>query len=748
MTKKLSAAAFLLGAAVVLWMGAAFIGNNLLALLDTLAIGAVFAVGFAELLRYQQATATLQSALTGLNQPIENLDGWLQQLHPSLHNGVRLRIEGEHLGLPAPVLTPYLVGLLVMLGLLGTFVGMVDTLKGAVMALEGTTELEAIRAGLAAPIKGLGMAFGTSVAGVATSAMLGFVSTLSRRDRMFASRELDSKVSSVFQAFSLSYNRQQTFKAMQMQAQALPQVAEQLVQLADKLNQMSDNIGRQLTAKQEAFHQSVQGIYQELAASVGESLQQSLAASGRLAGESIQPVVKEIMQGIQAEAKATHQQLTTTAEQQLQSLTQAFSHTSEAVNQAWQQGLDAHNQANSQLITGMKETLDGFRQQFTTTSETLLQGFADNSSRLIEQQNLQDEQRLQSWVGTLENTQQAAISTLNQLGEQQATQFNNSQEQLQQLANRLSSDWQHASETSTQQQQQLAETLQQAASGIASSQQHQAEQLLEKITQLLQSSEELVNCRVETEANWLKDYNSRIETLSSSLTNGLNQLRTEEQQRGEAAVNRLGELQTAVTEHLSALGNALEAPMTRLIETASETPKAAAEVIEKLRSEISKNLERDNNLLEERRRIMEELNSLSGSMEQAASSQREAIEKMVTASASMLEEVAAGFTGQVGNEVTRLTDIIDHFSGSAAELASLGEAFGVAVELFSESNSQLLSKLESIETTLTDAGTRSDEQLAYYVAQAREIIDHSVMSQQELINQMRQLSRSGEVEAG
>ena len=38
--------------------------------------------------------------------------------------------------------------------------------------------------------------------------------------------------------------------------------------------------------------------------------------------------------------------------------------------------------------------------------------------------------------------------------------------------------------------------------------------------------------------------------------------------------------------------------MTRLIETASETPRAAAEVIGKLREEVSNNLERDNTLLE------------------------------------------------------------------------------------------------------------------------------------------------------
>ena len=97
------------------------------------------------------------------------------------------------MGLPGPALTPYLVGLLVMLGMLGTFLGMVVTLNGAVFALEGTSDLQAIRSAFAAPIKGLGLAFGTSVAGVASSAMLGLMSALSRRERMQAAarEELD-----------------------------------------------------------------------------------------------------------------------------------------------------------------------------------------------------------------------------------------------------------------------------------------------------------------------------------------------------------------------------------------------------------------------------------------------------------------------------------------------------------------------------------------------------------------------------
>ena len=42
---------------------------------------------------------------------------------------------------------------------------------------------------------------------------------------------------------------------------------------------------------------------------------------------------------------------------------------------------------------------------------------------------------------------------------------------------------------------------------------------------------------------------------------------------------------------------------------------------------------------------------------------------------------------------------------------------------------------------------RSDEQLAYTVAQARELIDLSVLSSKRLVDEMRQLGRTGGVAA-
>ena len=64
---------------------------------------------------------------------------------------------------------PYLIGALVLLGL----IGLVDTLRGTRAALQTTSEIEALRRSLLAPIAGLARAFGTSLSGVATSLILG-----------------------------------------------------------------------------------------------------------------------------------------------------------------------------------------------------------------------------------------------------------------------------------------------------------------------------------------------------------------------------------------------------------------------------------------------------------------------------------------------------------------------------------------------------------------------------------------------
>jgi len=73
-------------------------------------------------------------------------------------------------------------------------------------------------------------------------------------------------------------------------------------------------------------------------------------------------------------------------------------------------------------------------------------------------------------------------------------------------------------------------------------------------------------------------------------------------------------------------------------------------------------------------------------------------------------------------------------------VASLGEAFGVAVQQFGASNDKLAEHLARIEAALDKSMTRSDEQLAYYVAQAREVVDLSMLSQKQILENLQQFS--------
>ena len=116
MNKSVSVAAFLVGLAAVVWVGSGYVGLSPLALGMTVLIALVYMVGVMELVRFDRATTALSRALGAIPAQLSHPGEWLSGLPPTLQNTVRLRIEGERVGLPGPVLTPYLVGLLVLLG--------------------------------------------------------------------------------------------------------------------------------------------------------------------------------------------------------------------------------------------------------------------------------------------------------------------------------------------------------------------------------------------------------------------------------------------------------------------------------------------------------------------------------------------------------------------------------------------------------------------------------------------------------
>ena len=108
-----------------------------------------------------------------------------------------------------------------------------------------------------------------------------------------------------------------------------------------------------------------------------------------------------------------------------------------------------------------------------------------------------------------------------------------------------------------------------------------------RFTRLLGGSEELVQARIASESSWLDSQSQRMRELTAALRSELDGIRQAEAQREQAVIERIASLEGTVATHLATLGRELEEPMTRLIVTASETPRAAAEVIGELRKEIS-----------------------------------------------------------------------------------------------------------------------------------------------------------------
>lgn len=671
MTRSFSIAAFVLGALAVLWMAATFIGSNFLAVAITAVIAVVYIAGFNELIRYQKATVSLSEALAGISGEVNCLESWVKKIDVSLQEAVQLRLEGERVGLPTPVLTPYLVGLLVMLGLLGTFAGMVDTLSGAVTALQGTSELQAIREGLAAPIEGLSLAFGTSVAGVATSAMLGLISTLSRRERLITCKELDRKSLTVFRSYSLSYNRKETFKAMQAQAEALPEVAKQLTMLADNVSTMASSMGEQLLTNQQAFLTAAEQQYQQLAESVDKTLQSSLKDSARLLGEGVEPIFKEAVGNIHNEVTSSVKQL--------------------------HEDLGRNSEAQIGLL----------QQQFGQASESLIAAFNGASNDWLDSAKSSEEQRFNQWGKSLESAQHQSAELHKQ----------------------------------------MTITLADASNIMIDSAKENSISLVGNIASVMEKTESLVEKRLETESHWLAHFDSRVEALTATLKSELGEIVSLENKRSENVVGQIAVLEEAVAKHLADLGNALEAPMTRLIETACEAPQAAAELIEKLRTEMVKNIERDNQLIAERERSMEALAELSGSLQQASVEQSKNIDTLVASTAELFQNITQQFHQKVEGETDKLGGVAEQFAASAIELSCLGEAFEAAINAYSTSNNEFIEKLSVVESALNENTARSDEQLGYYVTQARELIDHSIVSQKEIFDALRQLSSAVPVES-
>lgn len=700
MIKYTSALLFLLGAALVVWVAAGFFGSHALAFWVTLAIAGFYVVGFVEQVRFQSETARLEAALTAADRPVEHLDGWVGQLPGGLQTPVRLRIQGEPVSLPMPVLTPYLTSLLVMLGLLGTFVGMVISLQGAATALEASTELAAIRQGLTAPIAGLSMAFGTSVAGVAASAVLGLISVLSRRQRLAAVRLLDSRMTTAFAAHSRRHYQDQMLEHARVQASQLPEVVAQLGSLTERLDGFVSALDGRLVSGQEQFHERLLALQSEMTRSVGAALQDSLTRSGREVGESVRPVLTEVVESLARDAGETQQQLRAAASAQATAFEQHLTEVTRSVQGLWQSGTETQQRLNGELLERIDGALQASSRHFTADTERLVASVDD----LVRQASAAREAEhaiqaeLASLVAGLEQVSCSVEQGAARQGEWLAESAADTRQQAETVARAL-----------TESSDRLSELL-------AAGQQSLAGQLADTHRTLAGEVEAALKASISRHGR------DTVELLQPLLERALAGMEASAVQTGQS-------LAATAREQLEALSAQL-----------AGTSREVLGAVDRVSADAVGGLQHNRALLEQHRALLASVSGLTGALEQDAARYRAVIDELAAGSARTLAEASTRFDEQLGAGSRQLVDAADHFSASAIELATLGESMAEAVARFETAGSQLHDTLTRVEQAMGDAAGRSDEQLAYYVAQAREVIDHSVSAQQQLIEQVRQIS--------
>ncbi|GAB4404208.1 MAG: hypothetical protein OHK0048_23640 [Rhodoferax sp.] len=690
--------AVLLGLTPVAWVGWGLIGSSLSGVLISSLIGLGFVVGWLELRRYRRDTRELAQVLNAL--PAQGLPSaqLLNQVPAALRVWVARRIEGDDVAPPAPALVPYLLGLLVMLGMLGTFVGLVVTLGGVAQSLQTSVELQAIRAALAMPIQGLSLAFGTSVAGVCSSAVLGGLSALSRRARARVAQALDAALlNGPLRPLSRAHQRAQ---AEQAQAQALPELVAHLRAWAQDQASHQDQWARQWSAQQQAFLAQNQEQFEALARRLDERVHQRLDHGLDALAQRVEPLLQRSVVALGEQVRTLHVQLAQEAkETALQGLIEQGK-ALQKVQQHWTQSLSqtqaelrAHWQADAAQALAQQEAV-------LARLDAAVTGMVDGLARLRCDEQQRAEAAAAQW-GTLREVTQAGLQALQDQSAQALRELQSTA-----LQAVVDAQARHAA--------QWAQWLDDARVQSEAAQQAQAQRWAELQSALCQEGQRLHG-----------DAAQQIQVLLST------------------AQQQLAALQERVAHQLAALGQTVTQPLAALVQALDEVAQRSSALMQRLDQWAQVLQSRDQQQWQRSQEALDAFDAMVRGWEQAAQAQQAHTRAMLAQAERAMGEHTVDLQQQVRSAAQLLDGSRADLAQGAADVSSLRAALEQAAQTFAQASAQTVEHLQQLQAALAQQWARSDDQLAYYVAQAREVIDLSMMSQQAVFEELRALRAGG-----
>ncbi|CAJ6960177.1 Methyl-accepting chemotaxis protein [Burkholderia pseudomallei] len=471
------------------------------------------------------------------------------------------------------------------------------------------------------------------------------------------------------------------------------------------------------------------------------------------------------MAGLARETAALHDALTQAVQRQLDGLSAGFETTAAHVADVWRHALADHQRSSDALAQRLHGSIDRIVESFDRRSADLLDGVrarldatassvsdawrgalaqqeqaneahAERNRQALETAAATFERHSAALLRTMSESHSALQATLESRDEQRLATWTDS---LGSIAAKLGTEWAQTSAQAANRQQAICDALAHTARDL-SAQATAFEQHTAALLRAMSESHSALQATLESRDE------QRLATWTDSLGSIAAKLGTEWEQTSAQAANRQQTIYDALAHtardlsaHTQAHASATIAEISRLVQAASEAPRVAAEVVAELRQKLSDSMVRDTAMLEERNRMLATLETLLDAVNHASSEQRAAVDALVATSSALLQRVGTQFTDEVGTQTDRLGGVAAQITGSAVEIASLGDALGAAVQSFGESNDKLVAHLQRIEAALDKSLARSDEQLAYYVAQAREVIDLSMMSQKQIIEELQRV---------
>ncbi|MET0287305.1 MAG: hypothetical protein ABW352_22660 [Polyangiales bacterium] len=343
-----------IGAFVIARTMGTYLGKDPLASLIVGAIAAAFAVGLLELLGRVLRAGALERELATL--PASPVEANVDAASPLLSSMLRARLEQA----PQPGLgessAPFLTGLLVMLGLLGTLLGLFQTVHGAGHALTNSADVDALRRSLSLPIDGLTRSFGCSAAGISASAMLGIAIALVRRREGRALRAFYAYASGPLRALSPLRRQARALELLASQGSALPQTASAFESVGTKLSQLATQLVTQqqsaLEAQEKMFGELVaamRGEMGKLSGVAGDALQQSASTLIEQLAARSNEAQKTQAEALAGAARTMTSELTRDAAQRRGEATQAMEALRTRLDEAERARATAHGEELAKL---------------------------------------------------------------------------------------------------------------------------------------------------------------------------------------------------------------------------------------------------------------------------------------------------------------------------------------------------------------------------------------------------------------